>query len=193
MTRNSVTDDQYGQLWRKLEEVARRVREGTISFAETMAVLQAVIEGGVKQAVKGVIRLFVDYTRPFADMIRDGKYGWVNSDITEKHFPINQRPNGDVKMKAFHFNQAMESDQVISEMAKQGYRPAELPEALAYAKANPDEQRKYPIVILGSVWRDWDGSRIVPYLDEWDGKRKLHLVWCGGRWSSSVRFLAVRK
>ncbi len=142
---------------------------------------------------RGIVRLFVDYAKPLSEMIQAGHYGYVNSDITEKHFSVNRRPNAKVEMKVFHFNQAMESDQVISEMAKQGYRPAELPEALAYAKANPDEQRKYLIVILGSVWRHWYGGRSVPYLHEWLGERNLCLGWFAGEWSSDCRFLAVRK
>src|SRR3989344_6526933 len=99
MTHKCVADDQYGQLWRRLEEVARRVREGTIPFDPTMTALQKVVEGMVQQTA---VRLFVDYTRPLANMIKeDGRFDWVNSDITEKHFPITKRPNGEVEMKVF--------------------------------------------------------------------------------------------
>lgn len=52
MTRNGVTDGQYGQLWRRLEEVARRVREGTIGFSQTMTALQGVVEGGAVQLAR---------------------------------------------------------------------------------------------------------------------------------------------
>jgi len=45
MTRKCVDDGQYGLLWRRLDEVARRVDEGTIPFDKTMRVLQAVAEG----------------------------------------------------------------------------------------------------------------------------------------------------
>jgi len=146
-----------------------------------------------KSVADGVVRLFVDYTRPLAEMLKDGRFDYVNSDITEKHFPINKRPNGEVEMKLFHFNRVMESDEVIKEMAKEGYRPAESPEGLAYAKANPDEQRKYPIALLGSVWRDWYGGRLVPCLYGVDGERSLRLGWFGHAWGSGYRFLAVRK
>ncbi len=193
MTRNSVTDDQYGQLWRKLEEVARRVREGTIGFSETMAVLQGAIEGMVQRKMDGIARLFVDYTRPLADLIKASGFDYVSSDITEKHFPINKRQNGDVEMKVFHFNRVMESDEVIREMEGQGYRPAELPEGLAYAKANPDEQRKYPVAIIGSVWRNFSGDRYVPFLLGWYGYRRLDFFWYGDRWFGDCGFLAVRK
>ncbi len=187
-------------------ECLRRLMEAGLSYAD----LQLPIDdpemrdrlvrfwksGGeeVKQAADGAIRLFVDYTRPLAKMLKDGRFDdYVSPDITEKHFPITQRPNGEVEMKVFHFNRVMEFDEVIREMDKEGYRPAELPEGLAYAKANPNEQRKYLIAILGSVWRGWPGGRGVPGLSEWDGRRKLGLDWCGDGWHEDCRFLAVRK
>ncbi len=146
-----------------------------------------------KAAADGAVRLFVDYAKPLSEMIQAGHYDYLNPDITEKHFPINKRQNGYVEMKVFYFNQVMESDEVIKEMEEQGYCPAELPEGLAYAKANPDEQRKYPIVILGSVWQRWLGDRLVPCLRGWDGERRLGLDWFGDEWYSYYRFLAVRK
>ncbi|KKU77499.1 MAG: hypothetical protein UY12_C0031G0007 [Parcubacteria group bacterium GW2011_GWA2_47_8b] len=45
MTRKCVTDDQYGQLQRRLDEVARRVDEGTLPFDSVMRALQSFIEG----------------------------------------------------------------------------------------------------------------------------------------------------
>ena len=45
MTRKRVTDDQYGQLQRRMDEVARRVDEGTLPFDLTMRALQSFIEG----------------------------------------------------------------------------------------------------------------------------------------------------
>lgn len=44
MTRKRVEDDQYGQLWRRLTEVARRVDEGSILFDATMENLTKIIE-----------------------------------------------------------------------------------------------------------------------------------------------------
>ncbi len=143
-------------------------------------------------------RLFLDvnYALPLSDMIRDGKFDRVNPDIAEKSFPIHKRSNSEVEMKLFDFtNPDIEFDEVIREMDRQGYRPAELPEALAYAKANPDEQRKYPIAIPGSILPLLGGSRCIPCLVDWYGSRKLDLLWYGpGYWSLGwFRFLGVRK
>ena len=149
-----------------------------------------------KEFVDGVIRLFVDYNRPLADMICDGKYDWVNKAIIEKDFPINRRSNGEVEMKVFSTEDLfgefrnMKSEEISEEMDKRGYRPAELPEILAYGAKYPDE---CPIVGLGFVWRDSCGGRYVPCLGMWFGKWGLGLGWFGDGWLSNCRFLAVRK
>lgn len=156
-----------------------------------------------KSAVDGVVRVVVQYAtadrnRTLVEMISDCGFDWVNSDITEKNFPIRikgsiQYGRQEVEMKLFHFNRNISSDNAIQEMDKEGYRPAELPELLAYAKVNPDVQRKYPIVGLGSVWQAWDGDRDVPCL--WfDGiERCLGLYWFEYGWYENDRFLAVRE
>lgn len=145
----------------------------------------------VKAVVGEVVRLFVDYTQPLSELIKSCNFDWINSDITEKHFPTAKRPNQEVEFKMFHFNRYITSDQVIQEMDEEEYRPAELPELLAYAKSNPDEQRKYPIVGLGSVWRNFRGSRYVPCL--WRDSCGRGLDWYGSEWHERCRFLGVRK
>ncbi len=141
------------------------------------------------------VRLFVDYSRPLAGMIGGCRFDHVNSNITKEHFPINHRSNGQVEMKVFSAKdlvgeeRSVTSEEVMRILERKGYRPAELPEGLAYAKANPDESQKYPIVILGSVWRDFDGYRGVPFLLH----RKLDLDRFEVEWYAGCRFLAVRK
>ena len=64
---------------------------------------------------------------------------------------------------------------------------------LDYGSRNPEEQRKYTIVGLGSVGGVDGGRRYVPYLDKVGSKRGLYLRGWGDVWHSSCRFLAVRK
>lgn len=45
MTRGSVTDEQYGKLSKRVEEVKRRVDEGTLPFGSIMDGLQGLIQG----------------------------------------------------------------------------------------------------------------------------------------------------
>lgn len=92
-----------------------------------------------------------------------------------------------------HFNRNIESDTALAELDKMGLRPATLPELLAFGAKYPDKQREFPIVALGSVWRDLCGDRVVAYLGCDSSKRDLYLDRLVYRWSAPFRFAAVRK
>jgi hypothetical protein len=55
----------------------------------------------------------------------------------------------------------------------------------------PEEQRKFPVVALGSV-AEVRGERNVPDLYRRGAERDLNLSWLDGDWIGSCRFLAVR-
>jgi hypothetical protein len=63
MTRRSVTDEHYTALSRRLDEIKRRVDEGTLEFEPTMDSLQAVIEGKFGVALAG-FRIWKTLKRP---------------------------------------------------------------------------------------------------------------------------------
>lgn len=121
-------------------------------------------------------------------------FDWQNFDITPEHFPNAPHEQGEthVETKLYHFGKDMSSDKVVAEMDKDGFRPATLRELLAFAVKNPDEQRKYAIVGLGSVWSR-GGDRDVPFLCLDGYERGLSLYWWSDRWHGYCRFLAVRK
>ena len=128
-----------------------------------------------------------------ADMLAAGHYdGDVNPDISEKNFPVNPALFTTVGSKLFHFNRDIGSDEAIRLMDKDGYRSGTIEELLALGASQPELQRQFPIVALGSVWQR-DGRRNVPFLDGSDAKRDLDLHWIDGVWSVRCRFLAVRK
>lgn len=148
---------------------------------------------------KGVFSLFVDYSRLLDEMIKDNKFDRINPYIAEKNFPINKRPNGELDMKVFSAEDLVgqirwvSSDEALQALEKMGYRPAELPEGLAYAKVNPDKQRLYAIGLLGSIWHPWPTPRLVPVLWGDNTGRLLSLNRFMDGWRSCDRFLAVRK
>ena len=144
-------------------------------------------------ALANLFPIQVNYDLHLEAAIKSGNYGWTNSDITNKNFLTKRTGQHKVEIKLFHFNKTMTSEEVIQEMDKQGYRPVELPELLAFGAKYPDEQKKYPIVGLGSVWRYWGGYRDVPCLGRRVGGRDLLLDCFGGMWGESCRFAAVRK
>lgn len=85
---------------------------------------------------------------------------------------------------------------VFAKMNKHGLRPAIYEELIGFAKQYPDEQKKFPIVALGSIWMDPSGFINVARLQEADNKRilKLYLREYGwGKWPADCCFLTLKK
>jgi len=160
------------------EELAREVVE------LVMAVVSYII---------ATYKVAVDYGQSLAEMIKAGNYDWVNNDITQEHFPVSgQGKQQDIEVALFHFNKVMKSDQVIARMRKEGYRPATIAELLALGVSQPELQKQFPIIALGSVWRFPDGGRLVPCLGWLSGERSLGLGCLGGDWLVGCRFVGLR-
>lgn len=143
--------------------------------------------------VGNVFRVLVNYDLRVDAAVRECGCDWANSDINDKNFKTNRTGQKEVEMKLFHFSRLMESEEAIKEMKKEGYRPAELHEGLAFVTKNKDEQRKYPIVLLGSLWQYWSGDWSVACLRSDADERDLDLYYFDDRWYASCRFLAVRE
>lgn len=154
-----------------------------------------VLEVGKK--VAQVFTLVVDYTRSVKDSIAVGKYDWKDKDkdITDKNFPLAEHEVGtkEQMFTLYHFGKNTQSDWVIAQMAKDGKHPATLRELLAFGEDNPELQREFPIIALGSVWVGRDGGRRVPCLGRDDWRRRLGLGWYGSGWGGDCRFLGVGK
>ena len=149
-------------------------------------------------ATGNTFKLTVDCSQSLKQMIQAGKYDWVNDDITAKHFPPpagGQGGKGKVEavFELAHFNKYISSEDAIAELKKQGFRPAKIEELLAFGEKYPEEQRKYPIVALGSVWQDWSGYRRVASLWCAGSSRGLGLLWFERGWDGGYRFLVVRE
>lgn len=157
-------------------------------------IAKLILAGKATGSPDGLEPLNIDYEKPLPDAIKEGAFDWKNDDITSKNFPNGNHEKGEatIKVKLYHFGRDMSSEGVVSAMGKDGFRPAMLRELLAFAAKNPDEQRKYPIVGLGSVLRR-DVDRDVPYLRRLGDERDLDLSWWGDDWLGDYRFLAVSK
>ena len=143
--------------------------------------------------VQATFKVVVDYRKSLAEMISAGKYDWPDSDITQKHFPVKGRGQQEVEVALFHFKKIMISKEVIAEMAKGDYRPAEIEKLLALGASQPELQKEFPIVGLGSVWQGPFGFRLVPCLGWRGAGRDLGLRWFEDGWSGRCRFAAVRQ
>ena len=154
------------------------------------------ITNTVQAAIGAIVTYVVDCTLSLEEMIEAGKYDWVNSDITAKRFPIKSKGADEWEFKMFHFDRNISSENAIAGIQADDvanpWQPAGIEHLLTYGKNNPEEQRKYPIVGLGSVG-GVDGLRFVPCLSGDGSGRGLGLGWWGGGWGAHYRFLAVRK
>ena len=141
-------------------------------------------------------RHIVDYSLDLEAMIAAGNYDWRDDDITAKRFPIVGEGRVEFEDTIFHFDRDISSENAVKEIVgadtNNPWEPAKIENTLAYGAKNPEEQRKYPIIGLGSVGKV-NGNRSVPYLYGGSSERGLHLGWWDDGWDSSYRFLAVRK
>lgn len=143
-------------------------------------------------ALPETIRIAVDYGQGLEQMIAAGHYDWKNGDITAKRFPIKGIGRVEFEWKLYHFDRDIESDEAEKLIEQDGWDVGATEHLLAFGAKFPEEQRKYPIIALGSAAKV-NGNRHVPYLGRYDTYRLLNLGWWGDRWRRSCRFLAVRK
>ena len=155
----------------------------------TLAKIAGLIAAGI---VHQTFKVVVDYSRDLAQMIADGAYDYVNSDITADHFPTKGEGKQEREIELFHFNRTISSDDAIKEMVASGYRPAFIEELLAFGQAQSELQRQFPIVALGSVWRFPFGHRCIPDLNRYGAERNLNLNYFENDWNEDCRFAAVR-
>ena len=136
----------------------------------------------------------IDHSKSLNEMIVVGKYDWVNNrDITAEHFLVSGKRKYKIVFELLHFNKSVSSDEVIAEAKQRGLRLAKIEELLAFGEKYPEEQRKFPIVALGSVWKGWDVVLCVPFLWIAGDERILNLDSFGYHWPKYYHFLAVRR
>lgn len=148
-------------------------------------------------------KITVDYTKTVYQAIAEGNYDWKNSKINDKNFPT---PEGAIGKKIekvtqlFDFNIKFSVDEfeldeysIILSMHNKGFRPATLMENLFFGIEYPNLQKLFPIVGLGSTWRDMGigNSRFSPYLYADKNGRKLGLVRYSNCRGGHNRYLGV--
>ncbi len=148
---------------------------------------------GAGSAVHQTFQVLVDYGKTLQEMIEEGKYDWVNDNITQENFPLQGKGKEDLQIELFHFGRAVTSKEAIEEMEKAGFRPATLPELLALGAKHPDLQKDFLIVALGSRWRSPSGDLGVSVLYWYGLRRGLSLPWFESDWLEDCRFAGVRK
>jgi len=151
-------------------------------------IANAIVEEGKKPA--GTFYFTVNYDLSVEDMVRAGKYDYAAPAITSDHFRITRRGKSEIEAKIVPFDR-------LSELEKQGYRPADIAELLAFGASFPRPQQKDTIIALDSVWimdSDYSDPGWVAYLaGNHEGLRTVGLCRLLGDWSKYwSQFLAVR-
>lgn len=144
----------------------------------------------VKFEASGGVRLTVDYGLPLVAAIGLGRYDWADRRITEEHFPVFQRGTKEIIVEHVSFGCNFSSEDVVKELRRRLLRRATLAELLAYGAAYPEEQRRGPLIALGSVAEVI--GRSVPGLYADRSGRVLGLGYWRDGWSGRCRFLVVR-
>ncbi len=128
------------------------------------------------------------------NLLKEGKYDWVNSNITDKNFPTDKTGEEENEIHLVHLDRLFDNgDLVIEELDKLGYKPANPAQLLALGIKHPDLQRQFPIAALGQYWLDSSGARYVVYLHRGSGGRYASLRWLEDGWYACWRFAVVRK
>ncbi len=154
--------------------------------------------GEVKQVepngtIVASLELRVDHGQSVGDMVKAGDYTYANSDITDAHFPHPCEGVETVTIDLVKFGRAGTTAERERQLAAFGDL-AEMDDMLTTGIQHPDEQRKHPIVFLGSAWVDPSGIRLVGYLRGGADGRRCSLDWDnpGFQWEPDGVF-AVRR
>lgn len=151
-----------------------------------------VLEGRSQIFVLDPENIIVDYGMSLEDMIKAGRYDWINSDLTVEHFPIKGEGRVEFEAKLFSFDHIISSEDAKALIEEEGWEVAKTEHLLAFGAKNPKERWRYRIMALGSSG-ELLGGRLVPSLGWGDSEGSLDLLWWGNGWTSNCRFLAVRK
>lgn len=181
MTRKCLTDDKYGKLIRRLDEVKRRVDEGTLPYDSIMSAFTLIIEG--------------EFPKPIfkRDLCKERGYTLIEEGP--------QHPEGvtvaDLELREFlNYDEKYISGKELQKRAVElnarlGQHTVEY--LLEHQTEIPEDWRGTYLVFPRTIWQFSDGSRDVPCLGWRDGRWQLSFPWLGCDWSSLYRFAVVSK
>ena len=174
-----------------------RVRKDRVYAAKVASAFREVLDS-TAQSLVTTFSSPVTYIQPsFADLKR--AFDWVDGYYAKADFQPIERCQGvshetrEVGFEYVNMGRDASTEEVLEEMDRLNLRPALYEELLSFGAKNPDEQRKFPVVALGSVCRRSNGILYVAYLYGGDSERGLGLSGVGSKWYGGCRFLAVRK
>ncbi|PIT93875.1 hypothetical protein COU00_01985 [Candidatus Falkowbacteria bacterium CG10_big_fil_rev_8_21_14_0_10_43_11] len=144
-------------------------------------------------AINNIFRLTVGGNRTTEELVRAGKYDWVDENITNQNFPMGSQTDEDVVIELLEFDHDVSSEEAIEEARKRGLERPTHEDALFFGEQHPEEQHKHPIVFLHEPWQSSHGGGIVLVLYGHSSGRHLNLDWFGFGWIRLCVFAFVRK
>ena len=169
--------------------ILAQVREVLLGLAHIVPIQVSVV-ATLTQAGQKTITVLQNITT--LERIAIGKHEWKNPEITNKRFPHDPMTVGEWEYDLYHPNRIISSDDAKSGAEVDGWLVAKAENLLALGQAFPEEQRKFPIIALGSVC-EGDGSRRVLGLWSSASERSVNLYYWRGGWDPDYRFLRVRR
>lgn len=147
------------------------------------------------QYISSPFKVLIDYRRPLADMIATGKYDWVDKQITRERFPSEADGIKEVELEVIQVTHLKKpSMTAMTTLASLERCPASLPELCAIGAAEPDLQRDFNILALGSTWLSPGGMILAPYLHGGKAGRGLRLRDADAHdWVANCRLLVFSK
>lgn len=145
-----------------------------------------------KSKQSNLFPLKVSYNQTIERLVKAGKYDWSHIDISSEFFSTKRKGVANIAIELMHFSSRKSTKQVLQEIHKNGFRPADIKEILTFSVIYPKEQIKYPIVARGSMWVGSCGGHFVPCLRAGSQGRYVDLYWFGGIWDTYHRFAVVR-
>jgi hypothetical protein len=128
--------------------------------------------------------------RTLSAMLALGHYDAVCEEVTEKLFVVKPRLFTTMGVRTFGFSCDMTTAKVIAAIRAEGCDPDGIEQLLANGAEHPDEQRKHPIVALGSPRTNGSGVIVYPCLCG-RNRRRVDLHWDDDRvWRKGYRFIA---
>lgn len=135
----------------------------------------------------------IDYHEPLSDKLAANKFDWVNEDITDEHYPFEQKGKKKLTLSLVNLGDGdYPTSQVEAAIKRLKAVSSDLAAQLDVAKRFPNLQRELYIVALGSRWRSPRDNVLAPVLYGPYVKRALYLYRYDGGWDDDCWFLAAR-
>ncbi len=170
-------------------DILARVREVLLGRAEIVPI--EMVMKPVSQLVHNTFTVPLYLT--LAERITAGKYDWTNPDIISERFPHNPTTVGDWEFDLISPNNSISSEKAKKEVEVDGWAAAEWEHVLTYGAAFPDEQKKFPIIALGSVCEVGGRRYVLGLWYDGNGKRGVRFCSVVEGFDPFYRFLRVRK